>query len=97
MSVVPIRVLHEVGNEFGDALLARIHARYIERFTADALAAGVRPGSLEFVDEVATRLGEVGFSEAELRQFCASHGWDDLDPRYFEAITRRPPWPAPPN
>jgi hypothetical protein len=39
-------------------------------------------------------LGQFGFSEDELREFAARHGYDDLDPHFFHAAVRRPSLPG---
>jgi hypothetical protein len=91
---LPAGRAHAIGEEVSDAMRARRHKRYVEMFTAEALSAGFRLGSLEFVTSVATQLGQFGFSEDELREFAARHGYDDLDPRFFQAAVRRPSLPG---
>ena len=86
--------LFSAETEFGRARIARIKRGYIEQATTAALRAGHRLGSLQFVTSVATALGECGFKEPELRDFCASHGFADLDQRFFDAIVIPGPSPG---
>lgn len=70
------RVVHEIGEEFGDAARAKLHKGYVEKFTANAVSAGLAPGSPECMRYVVTCLAEVNFSDDELRKFCSSHGYN---------------------
>jgi hypothetical protein len=46
---------------------ARLHERYIDKFTADALSLGLKPGSGKFMAFVVDWLEKFGFSSDELR------------------------------
>jgi len=79
-----MRVVHEIGQEFGDAARAKLHQRYVDKFVADALVLGLEPESPDFVRYVVGWLADLNFDDGELRRFCSARGYD------FDAMFARP-------
>jgi hypothetical protein len=69
-----LRVIHAIGNEFGDALRARSHRKYVKRFFDNALAMGLAPGSPAFMDYTVRQMIGLNCTDVELQQFYASLG-----------------------